>query len=114
MCPIYLSLATFMYNMFNSPNLANYSPYELVLRRKPKIILNLDTMPDIKLSGTFKDYYELLTRRLKYLHNLLQNFKSKRIAMINKDRAFFQYNSGDFSVHNLLNNRSITYSLKKK
>ena len=27
--------------------------------------------------------------------NFLQNFKSKRIAMINKDRAFFQYNSGD-------------------
>ena len=25
----------------------------------------------------------------------MQNFKSKRIAMINKDRAFFQYNSGD-------------------
>ena len=34
-------------------------------------------------------------KRLKYLHNLLLNFKSKRLAMINKDRAFFQYNSGD-------------------
>ena len=27
--------------------------------------------------------------------DFLQNFKSKRIAMINKDRAFFQYNSRD-------------------
>ena len=27
--------------------------------------------------------------------NLLLNFKSKRLAMINKDREFFQYNSGD-------------------
>ena len=45
--------------------------------------------------GTFKEYHELLNKRLKYLHELLQNFKSKRIAMINKDRAFFQYNSGD-------------------
>ena len=52
-------------------------------------------MPDIKVSGTFKDYHELLNKRLKYLHELLQNFKSKRIAMINKDRAFLQYNSGD-------------------
>ena len=26
---------------------------------------------------------------------MLQNFKSKRLAMINIDRAFFQYNSGD-------------------
>ena len=52
-------------------------------------------MPDIKVSGTFKDYHKLLNKRLKYLHELLQNFKSKRIAMINKDRTFFQYNGGD-------------------
>ena len=42
MWPKYLSLATFAYNTFNSPNLANYSPYELVFRIKPKILLNLD------------------------------------------------------------------------
>ena len=29
------------------------------------------------------------------MHKLLQDFKSKRLAMINKDRTFFQYNSGD-------------------
>ena len=95
MWPKYLSLATFAYNTFNRLHLANYSPYELVFGRKPKMLLNLETMPDIKVSGTFKDYHELLNERLKYLHDLLQNFKSKRIAMINKDRAFFQYNSGN-------------------
>ena len=52
-------------------------------------------MPDNKVSGTFKDYYELLNKRLKYLHEILQNFKSKRIALKNKDRTFFQYNSRD-------------------
>ena len=95
MWPKYLSLANFAHNTFNSLNLANYSPYELVFGRKPKMLLNLETMPDIKVSGTFKDYHTLLNKRLKYLHDLLQNFKSKRIAMINKDRAFFQYNSRD-------------------
>ena len=55
----YLSIATFAYNMFNSPRLANFNPYELVFRRKPKILLNLETMPDIKVSGTFKDFHEL-------------------------------------------------------
>ena len=93
--PKYLLLATFAYNTFNTPNLVNISPYELVFSRKPKILLNLDTTPDIKVSGTFKDYHELLNKRLKYLHKLLQNFKSKWLALINKDRAFFQYNSGD-------------------
>ena len=37
----------------------------------------------------------MLNKRLKYLHEVLQNFKSKRIALINKDRTFFQYNSRD-------------------
>ena len=35
MWPKYLSLATFASNTFNTPNLANYSPYELVFGRKP-------------------------------------------------------------------------------
>ena len=52
-------------------------------------------MPDIKVSGTFKDFHELLNKRLKYLHEMLENFKSKRIALIHKDRIFFQYNSRD-------------------
>ena len=53
-------------------NLANFSPYELVFGRKPKLLLNLETMPDIKVSGTFKDYYDLLNERLQYLFKLLQ------------------------------------------
>ena len=52
MWPKYLSLANFAYNTFNTPNLANFSPYGLVFRRKPKVLLNLDTTPDTKVSGT--------------------------------------------------------------
>ena len=94
MWPKYLLLASFAYNTFNTPNLVNFSPYELVFRRKPNVLLNLDTTPYIKVSGTFKDYHELLNKRLKYLHEHLQNFKSKRLAIINR-QTFFQYNSGD-------------------
>ena len=39
----YLSLATFAYNTFNSPNLGNYSPFELTFGRKPKLLLNTKT-----------------------------------------------------------------------
>ena len=70
MWPKYLSLATFAYNIFNIPKLANFSPYELVFGRKPKVLLNLETTPDIKVAGTYKDDHELLTKRLKYLHEL--------------------------------------------
>ena len=95
MWPKYLPLATFAYNTFNTPNLGTYGPYELIFGRKPRSLLNLDLNPNIKVSGTFKQYYELLNDRLEYLHDILLNFKSKRLAMINKDRAFFQYNSRD-------------------
>ena len=57
MWPKYLPLATFAYNMFNTLNLGNYSPYELNFCRKPRLLLNLDSNPDIKFSGTFREYY---------------------------------------------------------
>ena len=71
--------------MFNTPNLGNYSPYELVFGTRPRPLLNLDSNPDIKVSGSFKEYYELINKRLKYLHDILLNYKSKRLAMVNKD-----------------------------
>ena len=91
----FLSLATFAYNTFHSPNLGNYSPFKLAFRREPRILLDLETDPDTRISGTYKDYHTLLTKRLKYLQNMLQNFKTKCIALINKDREYFQYNPGD-------------------
>ena len=93
--PKSLPLATLAYNTFNSPNLAKYSPYELVFSRKPKILLDLETDPDIKVSGMFKDYHTLLDKRLRYLQDILQWFKSKHLAMINKESKDLQYNRGD-------------------
>ena len=51
----YLSLVTFAYTMFNTPNLGNYSPYKLTFGRKPKVLLNIESKPDIKVSKTFKE-----------------------------------------------------------
>ena len=77
----------FAYNTCNTPNLGNYSPYELTFGRKPRPLLNLDSSAEIKVSGTFREYYELLNKRLKYLHDILLNFKSERLVMINKDKG---------------------------
>ena len=91
----YLLLATFAYNTFNSPNLANHSPYELVFGRKPKLLFDLETNPDIKISRSYKEYYTLLNKLLQSLYNVLQEAKTKRLALMNKGRDYFQYNSGD-------------------
>ena len=88
MWPKYLPLATFAYNMFNTPNIGNCSPHKLAFGKKPKLLLNLETTPDFKVSVIFKDYYELLNKRLQYLHKLLQDIKSKRLVMIIKIEPF--------------------------
>ena len=67
----YLPFATLAHNTYNSPNLNNYSLYELVFRRKPKLLLDLETDPDIKVSVTYKEYYKRLEQRLKYLQKVL-------------------------------------------
>ena len=91
----YLPFATLAHNTYNSPNLGNYSPYELVFGRKPKLLLELETDPDIKVAITYKEYYKKLEQRLKYLQKILLEFKTKHLALLNKDREYFQYNSGD-------------------
>ena len=91
----YVSLAMFAYNTFNSPNLGNYSAYELTFGRKPKLLLNVETNPDIKVSRNFREYYDSLNKRIKYLQNLLFNFRLQRLAIINKDRENFQYRGVD-------------------
>ena len=63
--------------------------------RKLKLLLDLETNPDIKVSATYKEYYERLEKRLKYLQKVLLDFKMRQLALLNKDWEYFQYNSGD-------------------
>ena len=72
-----LCLAKFMYNTFNTPNLCNHSPFELIFGIQPKILLDLETDSNIKVSRTYQDYCTLLNKRLHYLQNVLHNFQSK-------------------------------------
>ena len=62
--------------------------------RKPKLLLNMELNPDINVSSNFREYYKLSNKRIKYMQNILFNFKLRRLAMINKDRENFQYRGG--------------------
>ena len=72
-----LCLATFVYNTFNTLNLCNHPPFELIFGRQSRTLLDLETDPDIKVSVTHRDYCTLLKKRLHYLQNVLQNFQTK-------------------------------------
>ena len=92
---ILFTIHDFAYDTYNTPNLSNYSPYELVFGRKPKLLLDLETNPHVKVVATYKEYYERLEQRLKYLQKILLDFKMKQLALLYKDQEYFQYNSGD-------------------
>ena len=77
MWPDNLPFATLAHNTYNSLNLSNYSPYELVFGRKSKLLLDLETDPVIKVSATYIEYYDKSEKRLKYLHKILQDFKTR-------------------------------------
>ena len=88
----FLSLATFSYNIFHSPNLGNYSPYELVFRRKPRILIDIETNPDIKVSGMFKDY-------LPYIANQETGLPSENVTNLQfETNSSFEQGQGIFSV----------------
>ena len=59
------------------------------------MLLDLEMDPDVKVSGTYREYFLQLRKRLAYLHKLLQDFQMKRLALISKDREDFQYNNRD-------------------
>ena len=70
----YLDFAMLAYNLYNSPNLDGLSPYELVFGRKPNILPLQEAMPSAPVSGTYRDYYENLRGKLKYLRDHLVSF----------------------------------------
>ena len=55
----------------------------------------METDPGIKVSVTYKEYYKRLEQRLKYLQKVLLDFKMRCLVLLNKDREYFHYNSGD-------------------
>ena len=59
------------------------------------MLLELETDPNIKVAVTYKEYYKKLEQRLRYLQKVLLEFETKCLALLNKDREYFQYNSGD-------------------
>ena len=70
MWPKYLPLATLAHNTFHSPNSANYSPYKLTFGRKQKLLIDIETDPDIKVSGNCTEYYKLLEKSIEGTHKI--------------------------------------------
>ena len=69
----YLPLATF-------PNLANHSPYKLVFGRKPKLLLDLETDPDVKVSGTYREYFLPIKQKARIFAQTSARFSDEKTS----------------------------------
>ncbi len=91
---IFLPFTMLSYNIYNTPNLDNYAPIEIVLGRKVKLNPQLEITPEVEVTRTHKEYVETLRKRLKYLQENLQKFRDKRLQKLNKDRELHKFEIG--------------------
>ena len=54
----------YSYNTVCSPNLNDLSAFKVVFNRKARMYIDLETDPNIKVTSTYKEYYELFNKRL--------------------------------------------------
>ena len=93
---MFLPAAVFNYNTYNSPNLDQYSPYELTFGHPPKIHPGIEIVPKVPRTGTYAQYYTELRERLMRLRTSLNKFRDDRLEAINKDREYQSYVAGQF------------------
>ena len=91
---LYCRPAMLTYNTYNTPNLDNLSPFEVVFGRKPILVPKLEGNPHIPVSGKFAKAKQVLEQKLRYLREKLQKFKDNRLAMQNKDKELNGYTVG--------------------
>ena len=75
----------------------------------------LEVTPSIPVTGTFKQAKQLLDKKLNYLREMLRKFRDKRFEVMNRQKGFSGYTSGQlvylfFPGHSLLHtgNRKFT------
>ena len=110
---IYAKPCMLTYNSFSTPNLDGFCPFELVFGRKPRIVPILEVTPPVPVTGTFKDAYDLLNKRLIYFREMLIKFRDKRFEVMNRDREFQGYTSGQLVYLFCPSNSTLTTNIRK-
>ena len=84
--PSYCKPAMLSYNSYATPNLDNLSPFEIAIGRKATLAPKFEHKPRIPITGTHKEAKEKLQEKLAYFRKRLEDFRSNRMAIMNKDR----------------------------
>ena len=89
-----LPYAMLCYNSYCTPNLDNYSPYELVFGHKMKLNPKLELEPQTVVIAQFQVYYERLRKSLEYMRDRLQKFRSARTDLWNRNKVPHAFAAG--------------------
>ena len=89
-----LPYAMLCYNSYSTPNLDNYSPYELVFGHKMTLNPKLEIDPQAVVTAHFHAYYEKLKKSLTYMRERLQRFRSARTDLWNRNKVPHAFEAG--------------------
>ena len=89
-----LPYAMLCYNSYSTPNLDNYSPYELVFGHKMRLNPKLELEPQAVVTAQFHTYYEKLKKSLSYMRKRLQRFRSARTDLWNRNKVPHAFEAG--------------------
>ena len=89
-----LPYAMLCYNSYSTPNLDNYSPYELVFGHKMTLNTKMELEPQAVVSAQFYTYYEKLKKSLSYMRERLQRFRSARTDLWNRNKVPHAFEAG--------------------
>ena len=91
---IYCKPAMLVYNSYASPILADFSPFELVFGRKANICPEFEIKPEVPITGTHKQAFEILQKKLRYFRQALKKFRDNRQSLLNRDKTYDGYTVG--------------------
>ena len=92
--PSYCKPAMLAYNSYATHNLDNLSPFEVALGRKAVLAPRFESKPNIPSTGTHAEAHLKLQEKLQYFKKRLDEFRSNRLALMNKDRQHYGFTVG--------------------
>ena len=92
--PSYCKPTMLAYNSYATHNLDNLSPFEVALGRKAVLAPKFESKPNIPSTGTHAEAHLKLQEELQYFKKRLDEFRSNRLALMNKDRQHYGFTVG--------------------
>ena len=89
--PQYCKPAMVVYNSFATPSLDNLSPFEVPFGRKAVLAPRSESKPKACVTGTHVEAHVKLQERLLYFRKRLEEFRSNRMSLMNKDRQHYGF-----------------------